>query len=55
MLKWSLVFLIVAAIAGLLGYKNVETAFATAAKYLIFLVLVLILTLLLFNVLVANA
>ena len=41
MLKWALVFLIIAIIAGLFGFTDVEAASATIAQWLfgIFLVL----------------
>jgi uncharacterized membrane protein YtjA (UPF0391 family) len=41
MLKWAVVFLIIAIIAGLLGFSDVEAVSATIAKWLfgIFLVL----------------
>ena len=41
MLKWALVFLVIAIIAGLFGFADVEAASATIAKWLfgIFLVL----------------
>lgn len=54
MLKWILVFLVIAAIASLLGFHRVAGAAATAAKFLIFIVLLLILVLLLFGVLAAG-
>ena len=43
MLKWAFVFLIIAAIAGLFGFTDVEAASATIAQWLfgIFLVLFL--------------
>jgi uncharacterized membrane protein YtjA (UPF0391 family) len=41
MLKWALVFLVIAIIAGVFGFTDVEAASATIAKWLfgIFLVL----------------
>lgn len=41
MLKWALIFLIIAIIAGIFGFTDVEAASATIAKWLfgIFLVL----------------
>jgi len=41
MLKWALIFLIIAVIAGIFGFTDVETASATIAQWLfgIFLVL----------------
>lgn len=43
MLKWALVFLIIAVIAGVFGYTDIEAASATIAQWLfgIFLVLFL--------------
>jgi uncharacterized membrane protein YtjA (UPF0391 family) len=37
MLKWSFVFLIIAIIAGVLGFTNVEAAAAGIAKILFFI------------------
>jgi uncharacterized membrane protein YtjA (UPF0391 family) len=43
MLKWALIFLIIAVIAGIFGFTDVEAASATIAKWLfgIFIVLFL--------------
>ncbi len=43
MLKWALIFLIIAAIAGIFGFTDVEAASATIARWLfgIFVVLFL--------------
>ena len=43
MLKWALIFLVIAVIAGVFGFSNVEAASATMAQWLfgIFVVLFL--------------
>lgn len=43
MLKWALIFLIIAVVAGIFGFTNVEAASATIAQWLfgIFVVLFL--------------
>jgi uncharacterized membrane protein YtjA (UPF0391 family) len=43
MLKWALIFLVIAVIAGVFGFSDVETASATIAQWLfgIFVVLFL--------------
>jgi uncharacterized membrane protein YtjA (UPF0391 family) len=43
MLKWALIFLIIAVVAGIFGFTNVEAASATIARWLfgIFVVLFL--------------
>lgn len=43
MIKWILILLVVAAIAGLLGFNTISGAAATGAKILIGIVLVLFL------------
>lgn len=51
MLEWILILLIVAAIAGLLGFPRLAGAAATGAQVLIFIVLIVLGLLLLFGVL----
>jgi len=46
MLKWILILLVVAAIAGLLGFNTISGAALTGAKLLIAIVLILFLLLL---------
>ena len=53
MLKWILILLIVAAIAGLLGFNTLSGAALTGAKILIFIVLVGLALLLLLGFLIA--
>lgn len=43
MLKWALIFLIIALISGALGFKSVSGAAATISKVLFFLFLILFL------------
>ena len=50
MLEWILILLIVAAIAGLLGFNTLAGAAATGAKILIFIVLLGLALLLLFGI-----
>jgi uncharacterized membrane protein YtjA (UPF0391 family) len=52
-LKWILILLIVAAIAGLLGFNTLSGAALTGAKILIFIVLVGLALLLLLGFLIA--
>lgn len=53
MLEWILILLIVAAIAGLLGFGRLSGAAMTGAKILIFIVLIGLALLLLFGILAA--
>ncbi len=52
MLKWILILLIVAAVAGMLGFTRLSGAALTGAKILIFIVLVGLALLLLFGILI---
>ena len=51
MLEWILILVIVAAVAGLLGFPRLAGAAATGAQILIFIVLIGIALLLLFGIL----
>jgi uncharacterized membrane protein YtjA (UPF0391 family) len=42
MLKWTLIFLIVAIIAGLFGFTNIEAGAASIAKTIFFIFIVLV-------------
>lgn len=50
MLSWALIFLLIALIAGLLGFGEIATAFAGIAKVLFFVFLVIFLATLVMSV-----
>lgn len=49
MLVWALIFLIISILAGLFGFKKVESAATTMAKVLFFIFLVLFIISLVFS------